>query len=97
MPHATGVVVYNFTQAIHDPERPVFRQCMPRVKRCVFCKFVLLRAIEILLRDINGCYLMERGLLLLPFTHGVFNTQTVRCSWLHQKLYGCVAFVEHGT
>jgi len=40
---------------------------------------------------------MEWGLFHLPFGHGVFNTQTVRGSWLHQKLKGCIAFTERGT
>ena len=73
MPHAAGVVIYNFTDAIYDPKRPVFRQRMPRVKGYVFGKLILLRVVEVLPRDINGCYLMERSLVLLPLNHGVLN------------------------
>jgi hypothetical protein len=97
VPYTAGVFVYDFTDAIHDPKRPMFRQCMPGVKRYVFGKLILLRAIEVLPRDIDRCYLMERRLFLFPFGHRVFNTQTFRCSWLHQKLEGCITFVKRET
>lgn len=96
MPQATSVVIYNFANAIDDPKRPMFRQCMPGVKRYVFGKLVLSRSIEVLLRDINSRYLMEWGLFFLPFSHTVFNAQIVRCSGLHQKSHRYVALAERG-
>jgi hypothetical protein len=74
MPYATNLVVYHSRQAINDPKRPMLLQRMPRVKRYVFCELILLGSIEVLPRGKNGGNLMEWGLFLLPFLHGVFDT-----------------------
>lgn len=97
MPYSTDTLVYNLAHAIERPERPVLWQCVPRAKRKILTKPVLLRCIEILHGNVNSCHFVERGFPFIPFSHGVFDAHGIRSFRLHQKFHGYITFLERVT
>src|ERR1035441_4625091 len=78
MSYSTDALVYHLAHPINRSKGPVFRQGVPRVKREILTQRILLRRVEILLGNPNGCDLVKRGLRLIPFSHRIFDAHLVR-------------------